>query len=316
MSEFKIILAKPRGFCAGVDRAIDIVEKALHYYGAPIYVKHEIVHNKFVVKKLEQKGAIFVEELSEIPENSRVIFSAHGVSPMVKNEAKLKFLKVLDATCPLVTKVHKEAVRFAINEYKIILIGHKDHVEVVGTVGHAPDDITVISTVDEVASLSFSKSQKLAYITQTTLSVHDTTAVIEALRQKFPQIEAAPKEDICYATTNRQNAVIELCKVVQAVLVVGSDYSSNTMRLLETAIRHDRPAYLIATPLDIKPEMFIDLDVIGITAGASAPEELVLLVLARINEIKKAILEEKEFTTENVSFTMPYELRQLAKAIS
>ena len=229
----KIILISPRSFCAGVVRAIDIIEKALEVYGAPIYSKHEIVHNSYVIEKLKKKGVIFTEKLDEVPEKSVLIFSAHGVSPQIKAQAKQRNLYVIDATCPLVTKVHKEARRYSLNDYTILLIGHPEHVEVIGTFGYAPKQTIIVSDLKDVAKLKIPAGKKLAYITQTTLSLDDTKEIITALRKKYPQLEAPSKEDICYATQNRQNAVKEICSLVDMLIVIGSDISSNTLRLAE-----------------------------------------------------------------------------------
>ncbi len=305
-----LILAKPRGFCAGVDRAITIVEKALESYGPPIYIRHEIVHNPHVVKRLQKCGAIFVEELEEVPKGAWIIFSAHGVSPTVRKKAVELGLKTLDATCPLVTKVHLEAQRFAKSGYTIILIGHRDHVEVQGTVGEAPLSIIVVSSIEDVEKLAISPNQKVAYLTQTTLSMDDTAEIIAALKWKFPAIQGPPKEDICYATQNRQNAVKVMADEVDLVLVLGAPNSSNTLRLVEVARANGIPAKRIESVNEIQLEWLNGIKRIGITAGASAPEEI---VQETINALKNMSVDSqvREFTLveENVTFVLPSVLK-------
>ena len=271
----EILLAGPRGFCAGVERAIDIVELALSVCKPPVYVRREIVHNRLVVETLRQQGAIFVDELDEVPDDATVIFSAHGISPAVREEGVRRGLRVIDATCPLVTKVHLEAVRYAREDYSIVLIGHEDHDEVIGTLGEAPERIFVIADVDEVATLEVPNPDKVAYLTQTTLSVDDTRDVIEALRRKFPKIVGPSRNDICYATQNRQAAVKRLANGVDLLLVIGSNNSSNAIRLVEVARTAGTHAYLINDVGDIRQEWLANSSRVGITAGASTPEVLV-----------------------------------------
>lgn len=308
--EKTIYLAAPRGFCAGVDRAIEIVERSLQVYGTPLYVKHEIVHNYHVVKTLQQKGVMFIENLQEVPENSTVIFSAHGVAPSVWREAAERNLKIIDATCPLVTKVHKEAKRYAEQNYRIILIGHKNHVEAIGTKGEAPDQITIVENLEDVESLSFDNNQPTAYITQTTLSLYETADIITALKKKYPDIVGPRGSDICYATTNRQEAVSELAARTDMMLVIGSANSSNSNRLRETAAKENISAYLIDDASWLKPSMFDGVIKIGLTAGASAPEILIDQVIEALkNKYGFDRLEEVRVTEENVTFKLPEELR-------
>ena len=283
----KIILANPRGFCAGVDRAISIVELALEIHGAPIYVRHEVVHNRFVVNSLRERGAIFVEELSEVPDGAIVIFSAHGVSQAVRQEAKDRNLKVFDATCPLVTKVHMQVARASKKGTKAILIGHKGHPEVEGTMGQYGNQeggIYLIERIEDIANLPVNHNDDLTFMTQTTLSLDDTAETISALKEKYPAIQGPHKNDICYATTNRQQAVRELAKQSDLVVVVGSKNSSNSNRLAELASRMGVASKLIDDPNDIQPDWFNGVQTIGVTAGASAPEELVQSVIARMKE--------------------------------
>ena len=306
----KMVLASPRGFCAGVDRAINIVEKALEIYGAPIYVQHEIVHNKHVVQRLRDDGAVFVENVDEIPEGSHVIYSAHGVAPEVRRRAEKRNLKVLDATCPLVTKVHGEAQRYAEKKHTIILIGHKDHVEVQGTVGEAPERIIVVGSVEEVASLKIEDENKIGYITQTTLSMDDTSEIIDVLKKRFPKIQGPAKDDICYATQNRQNAVKALSKEVELVLVVGAQNSSNSLRLLEVAKSTGVNARRIESAAELKVEWLEGVSDIGITAGASAPEDIVQGIVNRIREMSASSrIRDLEIVNEDVTFALPAVLR-------
>ncbi|OOF36899.1 4-hydroxy-3-methylbut-2-enyl diphosphate reductase [Rodentibacter heidelbergensis] len=308
----KIILANPRGFCAGVDRAISIVELALEIHGAPIYVRHEVVHNRFVVNGLRERGAIFVEELSEVPDGAIVIFSAHGVSQAVRQEAKDRQLKVFDATCPLVTKVHMQVARASRKGTKAILIGHKGHPEVEGTMGQYSNDeggIYLIESVEDIARLPVKESDELTFMTQTTLSLDDTAETISALKEKYPSIQGPHKNDICYATTNRQEAVRELAKLSDLVLVVGSKNSSNSNRLAELASRMGIPSQLLDDPADIQAHWFDNVKTIGITAGASAPEELVQSIIARLKELGATELEELQGLEENMFFEVPKELR-------
>ena len=305
-----LVLASPRGFCAGVDRAITIVEKALEMYGAPIYVQHEIVHNKHVVQRLRNEGAVFVENIDEIPEGSHAIFSAHGVSPEVRIRAEKRKLQVLDATCPLVTKVHKEAQRYAQKEHTIILIGHHNHVEVKGTVGEAPENIFVVGTVEEVSDLKIPNEIKVGYITQSTLSLDDTAEIITALKERFPEIKGPAKDDICYATQNRQNAVKALSKEVDLVLVVGAQNSSNSVRLLEVAETTGVKARRIESAAELDPEWLEEVRNVGITAGASAPEDIVQGIVAEISKMSSSSsIRDLEIVQEDVTFALPTVLR-------
>ena len=305
-----LVLASPRGFCAGVDRAITIVEKALEMYGAPIYVQHEIVHNKHVVQRLRNEGAVFVENIDEIPEGSHAIFSAHGVSPEVRKRAEKRKLQVLDATCPLVTKVHREAQRYAQKEHTIILIGHHNHVEVKGTVGEAPEHIFVVGTVEEVPDLKIPDEQKVGYITQTTLSLDDTAEIITALKVRFPEIKGPAKDDICYATQNRQNAVKALSKEVDLVLVVGAQNSSNSVRLLEVAETTGVKVRRIESAAELDPEWLKEVRNVGITAGASAPEDIVQGIVAEISKMSSSSsVRDLEIVQEDVTFALPAVLR-------
>ena len=308
----KIILANPRGFCAGVDRAISIVELALEIHGAPIYVRHEVVHNRFVVNGLRERGAIFVEELSEVPDGAIVIFSAHGVSQAVRQEAKDRNLKVFDATCPLVTKVHMQVARASKKGTKAILIGHKGHPEVEGTMGQYGNQeggIYLIESIEDIANLPVSHNDDLTFMTQTTLSLDDTAETISALKEKYPAIQGPHKNDICYATTNRQQAVRELAKQSDLVVVVGSKNSSNSNRLAELASRMGVASKLIDDPNDIQSDWFNGVQTIGVTAGASAPEELVQSVIARMKEFGVTDVEELQGLEENMFFEVPKELR-------
>ena len=309
-AQLNLVLASPRGFCAGVDRAITIVEKALEMYGAPIYVQHEIVHNKHVVQRLRNDGAVFVENIDEIPEGSHAIFSAHGVSPEVRKRAEKRKLQVLDATCPLVTKVHREAQRYAQKEHTIILIGHHNHVEVKGTVGEAPEHIFVVGTVEEVSDLKIPDEKKVGYITQTTLSLDDTAEIITALKERFPEIKGPAKDDICYATQNRQNAVKALSKEVDLVLVVGAQNSSNSVRLLEVAETTGVKARRIESAAELDPEWLEEVRNVGITAGASAPEDIVQGIVAEISKMSSSSsVRDLEIVQEDVTFALPTVLR-------
>ncbi len=311
----KIFLASPRGFCAGVDRAIDIVEIALRQFGAPIYVRHEIVHNRHVVDALRTKGAVFVKELSEVPEGANVIFSAHGVSPAVREEAQKRNLHAIDATCPLVTKVHLEAQRFARKEHEIILIGHAGHVEVEGTMGHAPDRIHLVESVEDVKQLELRDPSHVACITQTTLSIDDTREIMDALRKRFPSFEAPRKDDICYATQNRQDSVKQLARVAELVLVVGDPESSNSNRLVEIAKKAGLAAYLVQNADDIDARWLIGVSQIGVTAGASAPEILVQGVVQRLSDLAHdaVTIDTLGSTEEHVVFQLPPLLRDTHK---
>ena len=309
----KIVLANPRGFCAGVDRAIEIVNRALDVFGSPIYVRHEVVHNKFVVENLRQRGAIFVDELDEVPDDKIVIFSAHGVSKAVRNEAARRGLKVFDATCPLVTKVHMEVVNYSNAGRECVLIGHKGHPEVEGTMGQYDvsqgGNIYLVEDVEQALKLDVKQPEKLSFVTQTTLSMDDTAAVIDALRQRFPAIEGPRKDDICYATQNRQDAVKTHAQQADLVLVVGSPNSSNSNRLRELAERFGCQAQLIDNEKDIQPQWLKEGLRIGITAGASAPEILVKAVIDRLCELGASAPEELEGRAENITFSLPRELR-------
>jgi 4-hydroxy-3-methylbut-2-enyl diphosphate reductase len=304
----RVVLAQPRGFCAGVERAIEIVERAIEKYGPPIYVRHEIVHNRHVVERLRAKGAHFVDELDEIPPGSVTIFSAHGVSSAVENAAARRDLPVIDATCPLVSKVHSEGQRYANQDREIILIGHAGHPEIEGTMGRINGKVHLISRAEEVARLKVSDPDKLAFITQTTLSVDDTRAVIDALRERFPTIVGPDTKDICYATQNRQRAARELALDVDVVLVVGAANSSNSNRLRELAAEQGVPAYLIADADALDPRWVEGVESVGITAGASAPAELVQQLIDRLRELADVELSTLPGITENVRFRMPPEL--------
>lgn len=301
----KLVIASPRGFCAGVKRAIEIVEKALELWGAPIYVKHEIVHNQFVVELLRDKGAVFVEELSEIPPGSRVIFSAHGVPPVTFHEASERGLKVTDATCPLVTKVHKEAERFSSQDYEILLVGHESHVETIGTRGVAPERTRVIESVEDAQRVQIQDPSHVAVLTQTTLSVDDTKDILEELKSRFPHIQAPSKSDICYATTNRQAAIKEICKEVDLVLVVGSRTSSNSNRLREVAERAGVRSYLISDETEIKPDWLVGVQSIGMTAGASTPEVIIMNCISKLQSLGVSEVEERPLIEESVIFNLP-----------
>ncbi|MFZ7142440.1 4-hydroxy-3-methylbut-2-enyl diphosphate reductase [Avibacterium avium] len=308
----KIILANPRGFCAGVDRAISIVELALEIHGAPIYVRHEVVHNRFVVNGLRERGAVFVEELDEVPDGAIVIFSAHGVSQAVRQEAKRRELKVFDATCPLVTKVHMQVARASRKGTKAVLIGHEGHPEVEGTMGqydNAQGGIYLVEDVEDIAKLALTKEDDITFMTQTTLSIDDTSEVIAALKEKYPAIQGPRKNDICYATTNRQQAVRELAKIADLVIVVGSKNSSNSNRLAELATRMGVTAKLIDDANDIDIAWLKEVSTIGITAGASAPEVLVQSVVNRLKELGVTQVEELQGCEENTVFEVPRELR-------
>jgi 4-hydroxy-3-methylbut-2-en-1-yl diphosphate reductase len=309
----EIVLAGPRGFCAGVERAIDIVELALAVCPPPVYVRKEIVHNRHVVDELRQKGAIFVDELNEVPDDATVIFSAHGISPEVREEARRRGLRVIDATCPLVTKVHLEAIRYAREGYTIILVGHEDHDEVIGTMGEAPSQMLLIERPDQVSDLQVPDPNKVAYLTQTTLSVDDTRECIEALRQRFPKIVGPAKDDICYATQNRQAAVKTLAGDVDVVLVIGAANSSNANRLVEVSQGNGTRAYLINDVRDIKPEWLDGVRRIGITAGASTPEVLVTEAMEALRKSAAVSVREVQVVEEDVRFGLPGELEQIAR---
>jgi len=305
----QVYLANPRGFCAGVDRAIEIVERALAMFGAPIYVRHEVVHNRFVVDDLRAKGAVFVDELNQVPAGATVIFSAHGVSRTVREEAAQRGLRIFDATCPLVTKVHLEVARHRSNGTECILIGHAGHPEVEGTMGQADSGMHLVESVEDVARLQVRDEANLSYATQTTLSMDDTAKIVNALRVRFPNIKGPKKDDICYATQNRQDAVKVLAKSVDVMLVVGSRNSSNSNRLREVAEGQGVRSYMIDGPQDIRCEWLEGAQRVGLTAGASAPEELVQQVVARLREWGAEIVEEQRGKVENISFPIPKTLR-------
>lgn len=309
----QVILANPRGFCAGVDRAIEIVDRALEQFGAPIYVRHEVVHNRFVVGNLRDKGAVFVSELDEVPDDNIVIFSAHGVSRQVQDTAKARGLKVFDATCPLVTKVHLEVLRYSRDGRETVLIGHKGHPEVIGTMGQYDKshkgEIYLVESVEDVQQLQVNNPDSMAFVTQTTLSVDDTSIVIDALRDRFPDIIGPKKDDICYATQNRQDALKSLANQSDIVLVVGSPNSSNSNRLREIAEKRGIEAYLIDGAEDIQSNWFENKKVIGLTAGASAPEVLVQQVIKHLEALGASINTDDSGIVENISFVLPKELR-------
>lgn len=307
----KIILASPRGFCAGVNMAIESLDLALKAFGSPVYVYHEIVHNKYVVEDFKTRGAVFIEELSEAPEGSNLLFSAHGVSPEVREAAKARNLKAFDATCPLVTKVHLEAIKYAKDGYTIFLIGHEGHDEVIGTMGEAPEAIVLVETEEDVESLEVADENKLAYLTQTTLSVDDANKIINKLRARFPNINKPPKDDICYATQNRQEAVKLLSPQADLILVLGSQNSSNSKRLCELAEEQGIPGYLIDGSDQIDEAWFDGIETVLVTAGASAPEVVVEQVLDYLKDKFSATVEIQTIRDEKVSFPLPKPLRNL-----
>lgn len=304
----QVLLAKPRGFCAGVDRAIEIVERALQIHGAPIYVRHEVVHNKFVVDDLRAKGAVFVEDLSEVPAGSTVIFSAHGVSQGVRREAEARQLKVFDATCPLVTKVHVEVAKMRELGREIVMIGHHGHPEVEGTMGQSRGGMYLVETLDDVARLNVADACNLAFVTQTTLSVDDASQIVSALKKRFPKIVGPRKDDICYATQNRQDAIKVLAQQCDVVIVVGSPNSSNSNRLREVAANQNVAAYMVDNARELKPEWVAGKARVGVTAGASAPEVLVQEVVARLRELGATDVSELAGITERVTFPLPRNL--------
>jgi 4-hydroxy-3-methylbut-2-enyl diphosphate reductase len=313
----EVLLANPRGFCAGVDRAIEIVERAIEIHGAPIYVRHEVVHNRFVVDGLRRKGAVFVEDLDEVPEGATVIFSAHGVSQAVRQDASARGLRVFDATCPLVTKVHVEVSRTSDAGREIVMIGHAGHPEVEGTMGQVSDgSIHLVETVEDVARLEVRDAANVAYVTQTTLSVDDARAIINALKIRFPAIVAPKKDDICYATQNRQDAVKQLAQACDVVLVVGSPNSSNSNRLREVAANFGVPAYMVDQAGDLDPQWLKSARKVGITAGASAPEVLVTDVVERLKSLGASKVTELQGTLENITFSLPKGLNKAAAATS
>src|ERR1700722_17322059 len=304
----KIILLRPRGFCAGVVRAIDVVKIALNLYGAPIYVRKEIVHNRHVVDELRGAGAVFIEELDEVPTGARVIFSAHGVAPSVRSDARERNLKVIDATCPLVTKVHLEAVKFARKGYTIILIGHKDHDEVIGTLGEAPEATILVSSPEDVDRLEIKDPERISFITQTTLSLDETSEIVQRLRERFPKIQGPAAQDICYATENRQLAVKAVVPLCELLLVVGSQNSSNSRRLVEVCEKMGVPAYLIDDLKEVKPEWLASIQTVAETAGGAAPENLVEGLVGSLQGRGFDELEEMEIKEEDVRFNLPSEL--------
>jgi 4-hydroxy-3-methylbut-2-en-1-yl diphosphate reductase len=306
----KVLLASPRGYCAGVERAVETVEKALELYGPPVYVRKQIVHNLHVVRDLEARGAVFVDEETEVPAGETVVFSAHGVAPSVHENAAARRLNTIDATCPLVTKVHVQARRYAADGYTVLLIGHAEHEEVVGTMGEAPESIVLVESVEDVARLPFAADSRLAYVTQTTLSVDETSAIIAALRARYPQIHAPKKEDICYATSNRQWAVKEMLAEIELLLVIGSRNSSNSNRLVEVARAGGVASHLIDDETEIEESWLAGVDVVGVTSGASAPEKLVERVCDWFRA--RGVLEVEPFrlVDEDVEFRLPVELRR------
>jgi 4-hydroxy-3-methylbut-2-en-1-yl diphosphate reductase len=307
----KIILANPRGFCAGVNMAIDSLEKALELFGTPLYVYHEIVHNRHVVERFSRRGVVFVDRIEDIPSGAHVLYSAHGIAPAIRQAAQERNLHAIDATCPLVTKVHLEAIRFAKENYTILLIGHEGHDEVLGTIGEAPENIRLVQDAAEVEALDLPADAKVAYLTQTTLSVDDAEIVIAALRKRFPQITGPSRDDICYATQNRQEAVKDLVPEADLVIVLGSQNSSNSLRLAELARGLGKPAYLIDAVRELKPEWLDGKDKVLITAGASAPEDVVQECVAYLERRFGATVESRTIREEHVNFPLPKELRSL-----
>jgi 4-hydroxy-3-methylbut-2-enyl diphosphate reductase len=312
----QVLLAKPRGFCAGVVRAVDIVERALELYGRPVYVRHEIVHNKHVVDSLKNKGAVFVEDVKAVPTGAVTIFSAHGVSRKVEKDARGRELHVIDATCPLVSKVHKEAQRYSANGYEIVLIGHRGHPEVEGTMGQVPGKVHLVHTLEDVSRLAPKDAEKLAYVTQTTLSVDDTRHIIDALRNRFPDIVGPDVKDICYATQNRQSVVRKMVENADVILVIGADYSSNSNRLREIGTEAGVASYLLPDAAALDPAWLAEAKIVGVTAGASAPEELVQGLIQRLGELFEIRVSELETVPENVQFKLPQELTAPRKRLN
>jgi 4-hydroxy-3-methylbut-2-enyl diphosphate reductase len=308
--KLQVLLARPRGFCAGVERAIEIVERALKLFGPPVYVRHEIVHNKHVVASLRAKGAVFVEELHQVPDGAVTVFSAHGVAEAIENEAKRRGLPVVDATCPLVSKVHKEGQNHAARGREVILIGHAGHPEVEGTQGRIPGGVLLVTNADDVSRLKVRDPDKVSYVTQTTLSVDETRDVIDALKKRFPKIVGPDVKDICYATQNRQQAVRDLAAQVDLILVVGAKNSSNSNRLREIGSEMGVPSYLIDDASLLRPEWLTDAATVGVTAGASAPEELVQALIRRLGEFGEVTVHELDGVTENIVFKLPRELTE------
>lgn len=309
----RVLMAQPRGFCAGVVRAIEIVERSLEKFGAPVYVRHEIVHNRHVVENLKRKGAVFVETLDEIPDGAVTIFSAHGVAQSIIDEARSRGLPVLDATCPLVSKVHIQGKRYVAGGRTLVLIGHAEHPEVEGTIGQVNAPVHLVSTVEDVAKLDLPDDMPVAYVTQTTLSVDDTRSVIAALQARFSDLEGPDVSEICYATQHRQSAVRDLCEAADLLLVVGSSNSSNSNRLREIGIEQGLPSYLIADGSELDPAWLVGVKTVGLTAGASAPEELVLDVIAALRRLGDVDVEQMDGIRENVEFRLPIELRTPAR---
>ncbi len=309
----KVILANPRGFCAGVEMAIQTVEQAVQIVGTPLYVYHEIVHNRHVVDRFVQQGVVFVDHIDDVPENAAVVFSAHGVSPQIRSNAKQRGCTLIDATCPLVTKVHMEALRYAKQGYNILLIGHAGHDEVVGTVGEAPGAITIVESPEDITSLPFGPDDMIAYLTQTTLSVDDADRIIGAIRKHYPHVKEPPTEDICYATTNRQRAVRELSPDADLVLVVGSQNSSNSVRLTEIAEHIGTPSRLLDDASELDPDWFVNIDSVLVTAGASAPEHLVQQIVQKLIDDHQGTVEHATIVEEDMSFNLPVSLRVLAR---
>ena len=312
----QVILAQPRGFCAGVVRAVDIVERALQIYGAPVYVRHEIVHNKHVVDSLRDKGARFVEEIGDIPQGAVTVFSAHGVSRKVEDDAGVRGLQVIDATCPLVSKVHNETKRYARTGYEVVLIGHPGHPEVEGTMGQVPDEVYLVSNLADVATLTPANPAKLSYVTQTTLSVDDTREIIVALKVRFPEIRGPDVKDICYATQNRQTAVRRLANRSDVILVIGADYSSNSNRLREISEEAGTDSYLIPDAESLNPAWLDGARAVGITAGASAPEELVQELIDRLGDMFDVTVTDLDGIEENVTFRLPRELLDAGEQVA
>ena len=312
----QVILAQPRGFCAGVVRAVDIVERALQIYGAPVYVRHEIVHNKHVVDSLRDKGARFVEEIGDIPQGAVTVFSAHGVSRKVEDDAGVRGLQVIDATCPLVSKVHNETKRYARTGYEVVLIGHPGHPEVEGTMGQVPDEVYLVSNLADIATLTPANPAKLSYVTQTTLSVDDTREIIAALKVRFPEIRGPDVKDICYATQNRQTAVRRLANRSDVILVIGADYSSNSNRLREISEEAGTDSYLIPDAESLNPVWLDGVRAVGITAGASAPEELVQELIDRLGDMFDVTVTDLDGIEENVTFRLPRELLDAGEQVA
>jgi 4-hydroxy-3-methylbut-2-enyl diphosphate reductase len=310
----KIILANPRGFCAGVNMAIESLDRALELFGTPIYAYHEIVHNRPVVDRFRARGVVFVDDIADVPEGSTVLYSAHGVAPQIREQSAARRLRAIDATCPLVTKVHLEAVRFAAEGYRIILIGHEGHEEIVGTMGEAPEAITLVESAEDVDRLTFPPDAKLAWLTQTTLSVDEATVIVNALKKRYPQIVGPHKDDICYATQNRQEAIKELVPEADMVLVLGSQNSSNSQRMAEVARAHGKPAYLIDGAAELRDEWFVGVGTVLVTAGASAPEDVVTQCVDYLREKFGATVAERTVREEHVHFPLPRELRVLSRA--